>query len=69
MDKKIQRAYNLGRKSVAIEVRNKLLKRANYLLKNVKDPDSPMILVATELVIQSDEIGNLIKTAKAGYKK
>ena len=38
------------------EVAAKLLKRANKLLEGVDSPDSPMILVATELKIQAEEI-------------
>ena len=40
------------RKRIAL----KLITRANHLLKNCKDPDSPMILVGTELKIQAEEI-------------
>ncbi len=43
---------NNERKRIAL----KLITRANYLLKNCKDVDSPMILVGTELEIQAEEI-------------
>lgn len=55
-DTNIQRAYDLGIKTEKKNVQIKLLKRAAHLLGNITDPNSPMILVATELKIQADEI-------------
>ena len=52
IDKLIKGTRNNERKRIAL----KLIVRANHFLKNITDVDSPMILVATELKIQADEI-------------
>ena len=48
----IKEKRKLERKRIAL----KLVTRANHLLKNCKDIDSPMILVSIELKIQAEEI-------------
>ena len=47
INNKIDELTHIVEEYKAKEIALKLIKRANYLLKNCKDPDSPMISVAT----------------------
>jgi len=58
MEEYNKKFYEIGKKEERLKIVTKLLKRANYFLKNVTSVDSPMILIATELKIQADEIQN-----------
>ncbi|GEM_PF-4912882 len=56
MDDYNRKWYELGVRTGKINIKAKLLERANYHLKNITKIDSPMILVATELRIMAEEI-------------
>ena len=61
MEEYTKKVFNLGRKAMCLVVQTKLLKRANYYLEKAKNKDSSnLILMASELRIQADEIKELL---------
>jgi len=53
---KIKELIKGVRKIERTKIALKLIKRANHFMKHCKNPESPIILVASELKIQADEI-------------